>query len=133
MARLILIEDDHALRDCIALSLRAAGHEVTLASDGATGTELARLFPVDLLITDLVMPGQEAMETIRILRKEHPQLPIVAISGDSPHSELYLDIARKIGADAALAKPFTLEELHTTIRRLLEASPPRPPSPAPAA
>jgi DNA-binding response OmpR family regulator len=130
MSRILLIDDDNALRGVIALSLAHAGHEVIQALDGRQGVDLARVASFDVVVTDLIMPHQEGMETISILRKEQPHLPIIAISGGLPNSELYLQIAEKIGAKQVLAKPFAMTTLLTAIGELLAGSNPPPPPPS---
>ena len=124
MARILLIDDDEALRGVIALSLANAGHDVIQALDGRQGVELSRVSSFDIVVTDLVMPQQEGMETIAILRREQPNLPIIAISGGLPNSDLYLEIAGKIGARRVLQKPFAVSALIAIISEVL--APPRP-------
>jgi DNA-binding response OmpR family regulator len=126
MPRILLIDDDRLVRTTVARALIKAGHEVIQATDGREGVDLTRVSRFDLVITDLIMPGQEGVETITILRKEQPQLPVIAISGGLPNTALYLEIARKIGAKRVLAKPFTTEELLAVIAEVLP-DPARPP------
>jgi DNA-binding response OmpR family regulator len=111
MRRLLLIDDDDRLRSVLAKSLAHAGYDVVQAADGLQGVELARVAPFDVVVTDIVMPVQEGVETIMQLRQEHPALPIIAISGGVNNSKVYLEIAAKIGANRILAKPFTPQEL----------------------
>ena len=129
MARILLIDDDDSLRTVVAKSLGYAGHEVIQASDGKQGFELFRLAPVDLVITDLIMPVQEGVETIVRLRKENPNTPIIAISGGLTNSKLYLQMAEKIGARKVLGKPFTPPELIQLVNEVL-ANPNPPPAKA---
>lgn len=124
MAQILLIDDDDLLRGVLAKALVHAGHVVIQASDGQQGVELARATTVDLVITDLIMPVQEGVETIVTLRRERPALPIIAISGGVTHSKLYLDIAAKIGARRILAKPFTPQELLAAIDEVFGGKPP---------
>ena len=119
MPRILLIDDDHLLRSVVAKALGHAGYTVVQAGDGRQGVELARVTPVDLVITDLIMPVQEGMETIMVLRREQPELPIIAISGGLSNSPLYLQIAEKIGAKRILQKPFTPRELLEVINDVL--------------
>src|SRR5215207_7550340 len=107
MALVLLIDDDDSVRAMLITALTGAGHKVTEATDGQQGVELARSSSFDIVITDLVMPVQEGVETILTLRRERPRLPIIAISGGVSRSKLYLDIAGKIGARRILPKPFT--------------------------
>jgi DNA-binding response OmpR family regulator len=131
MARILLIDDDDALRGVIALNLAQAGHEVIQALDGRQGVDLSRVCSFDIVVTDLVMPHQEGMETISILHQEQPHLPIIAISGGLPNSELYLQIAEKIGARQVLSNPFAISVLLAAIEDVLARSN-RPPPPPPA-
>ena len=119
MATILLIDDDDLLRGAIMQSLTNAGHKVIEACDGLQGCELARSMSVDIVITDLVMPVQEGVETILTLRRERPKLPIIAMSGGVTNSKLYLDIAGKIGAKRMLPKPFMPKALITLIEQVL--------------
>ena len=121
MAKILLIDDDELLRQVLAKALAHAGHEVVEAADGAQGQELARVSGANLVITDLIMPGQEGVETIIALRREQPDLPIIAMSGGAAHTKLYLDIAGKIGAQRVLAKPFTPAVLLQAVNEVLAA------------
>lgn len=124
MARLLLIEDDDRLREVIATTLVQAGHEVRQADNGRRGVELFLLASADLVLTDLIMPDQEGIETIRTLRRHFPALPIVAMSGSAPRSRLYLDVAVRLGAQRTLAKPFTAADLLRTVDEALALRPP---------
>jgi DNA-binding response OmpR family regulator len=119
MAQILLIDDDNLLRGVLAKALGHAGHTVIQAIDGQQGVELSRAATIDLVITDLLMPVKEGVETIIALRRERPQLPIIAMSGGASHSPLYLDIAKKIGAKRILPKPFTPQELTALIQEVL--------------
>ena len=128
MPRLLLIEDNDALRATLVIALTDAGHSVVEAGDGRQGANIVRAEPIDLVITDLVMPDQEGIETIQSLRRLRPNLPVIAISGNSPFSSHYLAMAGRLGAQRTLSKPFTADELLRAIEALLP-----PPSDAPAA
>ena len=106
---------------CVLGILEVAGYSVFEADNGNTGIALFRSNPVDLVIVDLFMPEKEGIETIIELRKDYPELKIIAISGGIPGCgpEQFLTIARNLGADAALNKPFTMEELLSVVRGLL--------------
>lgn len=123
MAKILIIEDDDLLRDVLAKSLEIAGHQVTQAANGQEGVDLYRASPAELVITDLVMPIQEGVETIMQLRRFRSDLPIVAMSGGVPNSKLYLNIAGRIGAHRILAKPFTPRHLITVVNDLLGLTP----------
>ena len=119
MATILLIDDDELLRGALVQSLVNAGHKVIEASDGRQGCELARSMSVDLVLTDLVMPVQEGVETIMTLRRERPRLPVIAMSGGVTNSKLYLDIAGKIGAKRMLPKPFMPKTLIILVDQVL--------------
>ena len=115
MARILIIDDDDTLRGIIVKSLTHAGHQVSNTNNGRKGVEMYRANPVDLVITDMVMPEQEGMETIKILHREYPELRIIAMSGGLEGSNLYLDLTRRLGAACTLPKPFTLQQLKEAI------------------
>jgi CheY-like chemotaxis protein len=125
MARILLIDDDRPLRTVLAEALSLAGHEVFQAEDGRQGVEIFRVARPDVVVTDLIMPGQEGIETIVQLRQEFPDLPIIAISGGASHSKLYLDMAKRLGARRIIPKPFSADQLLGAITEAL--APPAPP------
>ena len=120
MARILVIDDESALRSVLGAALLDAGHTVALAADGRAGLHLICTEPVDLVITDLVMPDQDGIETIIALRHENPALPVIAISGDLHHAALYLEIARHLGVRRTLEKPFTAAALLEAVDEILE-------------
>lgn len=119
MPTVLVIDDDDMVRSLLVRALAGARYNVLEAADGLAGLSLARSNSVDLVVTDLVMPVQEGVETILTLRRERPRLPIIAISGGVTNSRLYLDIAGKIGARRILPKPFTPKELIQLIEHVL--------------
>lgn len=119
MARILVIDDDDMLRKVLVRALTQAGHSVVEAADGAQGMHAFHSADVDLVITDLVMPVQEGVETILALRRERPDLPVIAMSGGVSNAMLYLDIASKVGANKVLPKPFTSQQLADAIAEVL--------------
>ena len=120
MARILLIDDEEQVLCMLRLVLENAGYEVVIASDGEEGLKRFHSEPSDLVITDLVMPGKEGIETITELRKEQPQIKIIAISGGGRiPPDGYLATARQLGADRAFAKPVRKEVLLEAVRELL--------------
>jgi CheY-like chemotaxis protein len=120
MERILVIDDDDAVRATIRRVLERAGYVVEVAVNGADGIRLYRNAPHDLVITDLYMPEKEGIETIQELRAERPDLPILAVSGGILGDKSGpLTDAELFGASATLAKPFSTEELQTTVARLL--------------
>jgi len=123
MATILLIEDDDDLRKLTALMLGAQGHVVREAGNGVEGVASYADARADLVITDVVMPEKEGLATILELRQLNPQVKIIAVSGGFAYdSGLYLDMAKKFGADAILRKPFMFEELKAAVDSLLPAA-----------
>jgi two-component system, chemotaxis family, chemotaxis protein CheY len=118
MADIIVIDDDPGYRRLIAHALAGAGHTVRQAGDGAEGLAMCLERTPQLVITDIVMPGMEGIETILQLARQRPQVAVLAISGAEPGS-VYLRAATALGAAAALSKPFTIDQLLTTVAGLL--------------
>ncbi|MBT5927382.1 MAG: response regulator [Verrucomicrobia bacterium] len=100
--------------------MNRAGHETSTAADGQPGIELALKIRFDLIITDIIMPEKEGLETIMELRQEHPEIPIVAMSGGGHMSSSdILGMARSFGAIATLHKPFSGQLLLETIENIM--------------
>ncbi|MGE0740365.1 MAG: response regulator [Hyphomonadaceae bacterium] len=122
MTRICLVDDDILVRDALALGLQDAGFEVVAAPGAAAGLDLANRTPIDAIVTDINMPGTSGDQLIAEARRRWPTLPIVAISGASNVEGKSLDeVAREMGADAALAKPFRARQLAELLTRLLAA------------
>lgn len=124
MARVLLIDDEADLLAPMEMALAAAGHEVTALGDGAEA--LRRLDPADfdLVVTDIVMPRTDGLETLRALRRENPDLKIIAISGGGLMDPAYhLRMAERLGAARTLTKPFTLKALVEAVEHLLRHAP----------
>jgi two-component system, chemotaxis family, chemotaxis protein CheY len=118
MALILVIDDTATMRQLVRRMLERAMHTVLEAEDGEAGlTVLERQGPA-LVITDLIMPKMEGIETIQQIKRTRPGTKIIAMSGSD---ELNLDAAKKLGADAALAKPFGATVLLDTVDRLLDA------------
>jgi CheY-like chemotaxis protein len=116
MPRILIIEDDASNRALLERILAAEGHSIIAADNGAVGlTELARN-EVDLVVTDIVMPGIEGIEIIREIRRLLPGIKIIAVSGVHP---LYLEAVSQLGANAVLRKPFRPAELREIVARVL--------------
>ena len=121
MADILIIDDDPQIRRLISRILRGAGHTVREATDGRSGLELFSQALPTMVITDIVMPDKEGIETIRDLRGKDRSIPILAISGDG--APIYLLAANKLGATATLEKPFGADELLAVVEELLGARP----------
>ncbi len=121
MPRVLVIEDDRTLCKMLSRVLTREGYAVTVADNGQVGLARLEEEPADLVITDIFMPVQEGLETIRTLRRNHPDVAIIAISGggNSPFYDC-LGYAEKFGAAYTLAKPFTPAELVEVVQRALQ-------------
>ncbi len=122
-ASILLIEDEPALRNLFEAVLTRAGYTVATAENGRTAMRILATRAFDVVVTDIVMPEQEGIETIMKIRQLWPGLPIIAMSGGGHvEPERYLRIARSAGAMRLLAKPFAPARLLGCVYELL--SPP---------
>ena len=120
MARILVVDDDARLTAVLRDILTQAGHEVQTAYNGEEACKAFRRLPVDLLITDMLMPEKEGIETITSLRRVCPGLRIIAISGGGQESPtFYLEMAREFGADVTLQKPFSKAQLLQAVEGLI--------------
>ena len=119
MPDILLIEDDAPLRQTLARLLSRSGYAVREAENGKVGLCLMGERAADLVVTDILMPEMEGIETIRHLRKRYPETRIVAISGGGRgDAHCYLKIARELGAQKTLTKPFFPYELLSALKEL---------------
>ena len=119
MARILLIDDDESFRGVLKVSLEQMGHTVTEACDGRSGLDRFNEGVFDVVVTDLIMPDKEGIETIMDLRKLNPAVKIIAMSGGGRVTSVdYLQIARQVGAKQILAKPFLYEDIKAAIEEL---------------
>jgi two-component system, chemotaxis family, chemotaxis protein CheY len=120
-AQILIIDDEPAIRHALRTILESEGYSVQEAQQGEIAMQLVREHPIDLAIVDLFMPEQDGVETILQMRRLAPQVKIIAISGGGQYGLTgVLQVARLIGADRILAKPFDMQELLTTIHTLLD-------------
>ncbi|MBF0227143.1 MAG: response regulator [Desulfobacterales bacterium] len=120
MAKILVIDDDDQIRQMLKKMIELEGYEVYEAEDGNVGVKLAQSNNFDLVITDIIMPEKEGIETIRELKKAFPDIKIIAISGGGrigPDS--YLELAKKLGASETLSKPVKKNVLMDAIKRLI--------------
>jgi CheY-like chemotaxis protein len=117
VAAILIIDDDRQMRRLLTRILQGVGHTVHEAGNGRDGIELFRSVHPALVVSDIVMPDMEGIETIRELRRDRPTVPIIAISGGT--DPIYLKAAVKLGATASLGKPFTRDELLALVDRML--------------
>ena len=117
--RALVIDDDAAAREALSGMLGKLGWSVLTAPDGAQGVEQFERERPDLVITELLMPEKEGLQTILEIRRASPKVGIVAISaGGRTKSTTFLDLAKKMGANGALKKPILADELEQAIKGL---------------
>jgi CheY-like chemotaxis protein len=131
MARILIVDDDNAVRTTIKLLLERSGHSVVAASDGRSGLAQLEADEFDLLFLDIFMPGMDGIETMRLVHQQRPLVPIIVISGnpilsDSGQMPDFLTMATKLGAVSSLQKPFKPAALIEAVNKCLEAAK-RPP------
>ena len=124
MARILVADDEKLVRFTIRKILMSAGHEVTEAENGKVAIETHTAGNFDLLITDIIMPEKEGVETTIEMKRDHPDLKVIAISGGGRTRNLdFLKLAKQFGADAILAKPFSEDELMAAVDDCLATGP----------
>ena len=120
--RICLIDDDVMVLDAMAVGLRDAGYAVLTAPGAAAGLDLIQRGGADAIVTDMNMPGTSGAQLIAQARASWPDLPIIAMSGSvTEEGGSMLDIARQLGADALLPKPFRIAQLKEVLDRVLTA------------
>lgn len=118
--RILIIDDDPGVRRMLVEMLRRDGYEVAEAEDGRAGMQRFREEPAALVITDVLMPEQEGLETLMQLRQASKSVKVIAISGGGRVGpDTYLNSALTLGADAILAKPFGRDELLSLVSKVL--------------
>jgi DNA-binding response OmpR family regulator len=96
------------------------GHTVLVANDGDVALKIQRSTPAEVLVTDIFMPNKDGLETIAAFREQFSEVKIIAVSGGSRQGNHdYLQVARQVGADICLVKPFGLKELSKAVESLL--------------
>jgi DNA-binding NtrC family response regulator len=121
--RVLVIDDEDSVRKILCDNLRLSGLDVAAAASADEGLALLVSDPPGVLITDIIMPGKSGLDVIAAVRKSHPQVRILAISGGGriKENDDLLEKALTAGAEAVLAKPLDLDEFERTVFRLLEA------------
>jgi two-component system chemotaxis response regulator CheY len=117
VARIAVVDDEALVRDMLSEFLGRLGHEVVSAGDGHEALEILRKHPADLVITDIVTPVMYGLEVIREVRSEFPETRIIAMTGFNPAR---LMLARELGADRLIQKPFPTQEIRECLDELLE-------------
>ncbi len=120
MPKILVVDDDLCIRTLLRLLLEQAGHQVVLAANGAEALDKQKEYNTALVVTDIIMPLMDGLEAIRQLRRDYPQVKIIAITGarDSGRND-YLRRAAAIGAHRTFTKPFPPHALLAAIDELL--------------
>lgn len=126
MATILLVDDDPLVRRALTLALERIGHQVVPAENGLEGARRAREGGVDLAVVDIHMPDMDGLELLAQLRATCATLPVIMMSGGDQTRDLaLLGDAKLLGASAALAKPFSLDEFYTLVATVLASRVPR--------
>jgi DNA-binding response OmpR family regulator len=121
MAKILVIDDEPSILLMIKKMLEKAGHDVEMAINGKEGMLIFEKNKADLLITDIIMPEKEGLETIVEMRKKYPDLKIIAISGGGRISaDGYLPGAKLLGANMVFQKPLIQKEFLEAVSFLLK-------------
>jgi two-component system, OmpR family, response regulator RpaB len=123
-ARIVVVEDDAAIRRGVVDVLRASGYEVAEAADGVRGLEEAVRLGVDLVLLDLLLPRRDGLEVLADLRKIRPTLPVIILTARGTEEDRVRGL--KIGADDYVVKPFSARELLARMEAVLRRSVDRP-------
>lgn len=115
--RLLVVEDDHTLRQALAFNLAREGYEVSSVADGAAALEAARNPSLDLILLDVMLPGMSGVEVLRVIRREGVSTPVIILSAKG--DEIDRVVGLKVGADDYVAKPFSRPELLARIEAVL--------------
>lgn len=120
MKRVLIIDDEPHILLMLKKMLDRQGYEIDMATNGVEGVELFKKSGADLVITDIIMPEKEGLETIREMIRIKPGLKIIAMSGGGKVSaDSYLKIAGIFGASRSISKPFSMKEMSDAVRDLL--------------
>ena len=120
MAHILVIDDEVQIRDVLRTVLERVGYEVTEAGDGNEGLQIYAEGGIDLVVTDIIMPEKGGIDTIMDLRRDFPDVKVIAISGGGMCGDVsYLDMALGVGADRAIGKPFVLDDFLESVEDLL--------------
>ena len=118
--RVLVVDDEPAVRDTVSRALKRAGHDTVAVADGLAGMCAVEAGGFDAVVTDICMPGRDGIELIRSLRASAPMIPVLAISGGGACSiDGLLPMAELLGARAILRKPFAPSELVAAVEGIV--------------
>lgn len=116
--KILIVDDSKTAREFLVMILEDAGYRTAEAGNGNECLEKIKADMPDLVIMDIVMPDREGIETTILLKKSHPELPVIAVSG-AALNDSYLKNVKRFGARATLPKPFTREQILGEIKKIL--------------
>lgn len=121
MAKILIVDDEEPIRMLVSKIVTKDGHQAMEAEDGVHACEAFSDADIDLIITDLVMPRRNGIEMIMQLKKSHPQVKVIAISGGSGFSGQIdlLSVAQLLGAKHVIKKPFTVDDIREAVNDTL--------------
>src|SRR3954471_21760231 len=119
-ANIVVAEDDAKQAELVRRYLEHEGHAVTVVEDGRTALETVRHQEPDLVVLDVMMPGADGLDVVRILRAERREVPVLMLTARSTEDDLLLGL--DLGADDYMTKPFSPRELTARVRTLLRRS-----------
>ena len=120
MANILVADDEQAIRSILTMVLQMAGHAVEAAANGEEVLRLARKQKFDLIVTDIIMPKKEGIETILELKRLQPAIKVIAISGGGRKGSMdFLHVAQMVGASHTIAKPFEPDDLVAAVKNCL--------------
>jgi len=128
MSRILIVDDEDAIRMALGRAMEMNGHEAILAADGNEGELCFRENRPDLVILDICMPGKNGLEMLNSLKADFPDMKSIAISGGAgevargDRLNFLLGVAEGTGADLVMRKPFELEELLSAVNAVLGTS-----------
>jgi DNA-binding NtrC family response regulator len=129
VASILVIDDDHAVLETIRIVLEREAHDVVVTDDGRKGLELFRTSTFDVLIVDIFMPAMDGLETMSLVHRLRPTVPVIVISGHevrsaSKHAPDFLQMATKLGAVSSVQKPFRPRDLLAAVDKCLAGNSP---------
>ncbi len=124
MSRVLLVDDDVPFLKMLSHALQLAGYSVVSAETGGEALQKLREEPAAAVVLDIIMPEMDGIEALRKLRENCPELPVIVMSGGGRlAAKCYLPMAQRLGATAALEKPFRPGDLVKLLRELIPGVP----------